>query len=94
MDHPINASLPAAEAGDIDSQGRSVRPGEGKAIPAERVQLVVGTAEMGKTIGPSDARVTFEVKLHAGPVTVRAWLIDAKGGKRGAYYIYAKKTSR
>ncbi|MBN2133156.1 MAG: arylsulfatase [Sedimentisphaerales bacterium] len=93
LDHPINASLPAAETGDIDSQGRPVRPGEGKAIPAERVQLVVGTAEMEKTIGPNDARATFEVKLHAGPVDVRAWLIDAKGGKRGAYYIYAKKTS-
>jgi len=94
LDHPISDSLPPAENGDIDSQGLTVQPGKGKAIPAERVELVVGTTKVGKTIGDSDASARFDLKSHAGPTNVRAWLIDAKGSKRGAYYIYVKRISR
>ena len=94
LDHPISASLPPAANGDIDSQGLTVQPGKGKAIPAETVELVVGTTKMDARINNSDANVRFDVKLHAGPTDVRAWLIDAKGGKRGAYYIYVKRLSR
>ena len=93
LDHPISASLPPVENGDIDSQGRPVQPGKGKAIGAERVELVVGATKMEATVGDSDAHARFDVKLHAGPTRVRAWLIDAKGSKRGAYYIYVKRIS-
>jgi arylsulfatase A-like enzyme len=94
LDHPISASLPPAANGDIDSQGRTVRPGEGKAIPAEAVELMVGTKKMEAKISDSDVSARFDVKLNAGPTDVRAWLIDAKGSKRGAYYIYVKRISR
>ena len=94
LDHPISASLPAAEKGDIDSQGRTVQPGKGKAIPAERVELVVGTTTHQATIGESDTGARFDVTLPAGATSVRAWLIDAQGRKRGAYYVYVKKISR
>jgi hypothetical protein len=94
LDHPISASLPAVEHGDIYSQGQSVQPGKGKAIPTERVELVVGATKVKKTIGESDASARFDVKLHAGTIDVRAWLIDEKGVKRGAYYIYVKRMSK
>ncbi|GAI07794.1 unnamed protein product, partial [marine sediment metagenome] len=84
LNHPISASLPPTENGDIDSQGRPVQPGKGKAIPAERVELVVGTTKMEATIGDSNANARFDVELYAGPTDVRAWLIDSKGSKRGA----------
>lgn len=93
LNHPISASLPPTENGDIDSQGRPVQPGKGKAIPAERVELVVGTTKMEATIGDSNANARFDVELYAGPTDVRAWLIDSKGSKRGAYYIYVRRIS-
>jgi hypothetical protein len=49
---------------------------------------------MDATIGNGDASARFDVELHAGPTDVRAWLIDAEGDKRGAYYIYVKRISR
>jgi arylsulfatase B len=94
LNHPFSASLPPEDNGDIDSQGRPVQPGEGKGIPAERVQLVAGTTKMDATIGNGDASARFDVELHAGPTDVRAWLVDAEDNKRGAYYIYVKRISR
>lgn len=91
LDHPISASLPPVENADIDSQGRPVKPGRGVAIPAERVELVIGATTLEKAINPSDTNATFDVALKTGPTEVRAWLIDAEGNKRGAYYIYAKR---
>ena len=93
LNHPISAPLPPTDNGDIYSQGQLVQPGNGKAIDTDKVELVVGTTKLEKTISPSDTNATFGVKLPAGPTHVRAWLIDAKGSKRGAYYIYARKTS-
>jgi len=54
---------------------------------------VVGTTKLEATISDSDASARFDVKLNAGPTNVRAWLINAKGKKRGAYYIYVKRIS-
>ncbi len=94
LNHPISASLPPPAGGDIDSQGRTVRPGQGKAIPSKAVELTVGTKKMEAQISDSDVSARFDAKLNAGPTDVRAWLIDAKGSKRGAYYIYVKRISR
>lgn len=55
--------------------------------------MVVGTIKMEATISDSDVSARFDVKLHSGPTDVRAWLIDANGSKRGAYYIDIKRIS-
>jgi arylsulfatase B len=94
LDHPVCAALPSAVSGDIDSQGRTVQPGKGTAIPAERVELVVGATKMERKIDTGDTGAVFNMRLGAGPTQVRAWLVDAKGRKRGAYYIYIKRTTK
>jgi hypothetical protein len=88
---PVSAALEAESTSDIDTQGRPVQPGKGAAIPAVRVELVVGTDTYDMPLSDRDVWARFNVSLRAGPTRVRAWLIDAKGTKRGAYYIYAKK---
>jgi hypothetical protein len=55
---------------------------------------VIGKKKLEKTISDSDTSATFDVKLPKGNTNVRAWLVDKKGNKRGAYYIYAKKISK
>jgi arylsulfatase A-like enzyme len=90
---PVTAALEADSTSDIDLQGRPVQPGKGKAIPAVRVELLVGKESFQTKLNDGDVGAKFDVRLPAGPTDVRAWLIDAKGNKRGAYYIYARKTS-
>ena len=91
LDLPVTAPLEAQRTSDIDSQGRPVQPGRGSAIAAVRVELVVGEDTFQATLNEGDVSATFRVPLAAGPTNVRAWLIDNKGNRRGAYYIYAKK---
>lgn len=93
LNHPITAALPAADNGDIYSLGNPVLSRKGKAIAAVRVELVVGKETFQTKLNDGDAAAKFEVRLPAGPTEVRAWLIDAEGNRRGAYYIYASKIS-
>jgi len=51
LDHPISAPLPPATGGDIESQGQTVRPGKGKALPTGKVRLVAGATTVEKAIG-------------------------------------------
>ena len=90
---PVTAALEADSTSDIDLQGRPVQPGKGRAILAVRVELQVGKETFQTKLSDGDVGAKFDVRLPAGPTDVRAWLIDAKGNKRGAYYIYARKTS-
>jgi len=90
---PVTAAIEADSKSDIESQGRPVRPGKGTAISAVRVELVVGRDTYHIPLNRRDTGARFEVSLPAGPTTVRAWLIDAKGSRRGAYYIYARKNT-
>ena len=94
MNHPISAPLPPADHADIYSQGNPVLTRKGVAIPTDTVELVIGKKKLEKTIGASDTSATFDVKLPASPTGVRAWLIDKKGNKRGAYYVYVKRMSK
>jgi arylsulfatase B len=87
---PITAALPASGTGDITSQGKPVRLGTGKAIPAVRVILEAGGREVTGDIGPADPAAVFELDLPAGPLNVRAWLVDEAGKRRSAYYIYVR----
>jgi len=91
LDLPVTAALEAQRTSDIDSQGRPVQPGKGTAIPAVRVELVVGEETYEMKLSDGDAGARFDVPLPAGPTNIRAWLIDAQGNKRGAYYVYARK---
>jgi arylsulfatase B len=93
IDLPVTAPLEASRTSDIDSQGRPVLPGPGAAIAAVRVELVVGDEPVQTTLDEGDVSARFRVSLPAGPADVRAWLIDAEGSRRGAYYIYIRKTS-
>ena len=92
LDLPVNAALDASRTSDIDSQGRPVQPGKGVAISAVRVELVAGEKTFQSSLKSADVSAKFRVPLHAGPIDVRAWLIDAQENRRGAYYVYARKT--
>ena len=35
--------------------------------------------------------VTFDVDLKAGPLDLKAWLIEPNGERMGAYYVYAEQ---
>ena len=91
LDLPITSLLEASPTSDIEARGRPVLPGEGVAIPAVRVELILGKDRHRKAIKPGDTNATFRASLSAGPTDVRAWLIDAEGNRRGAYYVYARK---
>ncbi len=93
LDLPITAPLAPDSSSDIDARGLSVQPGKGKAIAAARVELCVGKHRRVRDITATDTCATFDLPLPAGPAPVRAWLIDAKGNRRGAYYVYVKKIS-
>ena len=90
LNHPIRASLPSEDNSDIFMNGKPVRVGEGKSIPAVKVLLRVGDREEEKEIGPEDVSALFELDLQPGPNKVRAWLIDAEGREQGAYYVYVR----
>ena len=89
LNHPITASLPPAENADIFIRGNPVKLPGGKAIPAQKVELVIAAKTLQKPITKTDTKASFDVNLPAGPAKVRAWLIDDKNNKHGAYYIYA-----
>jgi arylsulfatase B len=92
VNRPITAALPPAQAGDIYERGRLVQPGPGKAIPAVKVVLQVGETTVERPITEADTNASFDLPLAAGPTRVQAWLVDDKGAKRGAYYVYVTKT--
>ncbi len=90
---PVSSAPEFSSASDIYSRGLPIQTGKGKAIPAVQVELVVGKETFQKKLNDGDVGIKFDVQLPAGPTEVRAWLIDAKGNKHVAYYIYAKKKS-
>jgi hypothetical protein len=69
-----------------------VQPGPGKATAAVKVVLRVGEATLERSIADADTSASFDLPLAAGPTRVQAWLVDDKGAKRGAFYVYVTKT--
>jgi hypothetical protein len=53
----------------------------------------VGETTVERPIVAADASAAFDLPLAAGPTRVQAWLVDDKGMKRGAYYVYVTKTA-
>ena len=85
------------EAGP-DAAIRSTFEG-GKAIPATRARLVVGSVDASREIEPGAASIDFDLRLQQGDVTMQSWLIgegigeaDFAGAGVGAYYAYVQRT--
>ena len=93
VDRPITAGLPPAEGGDVYTRGHVVQPGPGKATAAVKVVLQVGETTAERPIADTDTSASFDLPLAAGPTRVQAWLVDDKGAKRGAYYVYVTRTA-
>jgi arylsulfatase B len=95
VDRPITAALPP----EPDDPGISIAPEPesayapvrgGRAIEATSARLRIGPIDLTKPIPDEAAAVAFEVELKAGPTRLAAWLVDAQGDARGAYYVYVE----
>jgi arylsulfatase B len=87
----ITDTLPKGADSDIERQGRPVFAGAGKAIPAVKTRIEVGSISREKDVAPGDVRTSFTLSPAKGPTRVRAWFIDEQGKKRAAYYVYIHK---
>jgi len=66
---------------------------EGAGIKAVKARLTIGKLDQTQPVPADAAAVTFGVNLPAGKTRLQTWLIDEKGGSRGAYYAYVKRLS-
>ena len=66
-------------------------PPKGEAVEYEKAELKIGTVSETKSVDMASDHVIFTVKLEAGPVEMDATLIDNKGKKTSAYYVYVFK---
>jgi hypothetical protein len=63
-------------------------PHKGENVEYETAELKIGPHSDKKPVDMSSDKVTFSVKLEAGPVDLDAVLVDSKGRKTSAYYVY------
>jgi len=60
----------------------------GKAVPAAKARIKIGSAEQTKAIGPEAATVTFTVAIPKGKTRLQTWLLDQAGKELcGAFYV-------
>ena len=62
-----------------------------KAIDAVKAQIRIGDVDETIPVGKADAAAVFRVQLKAGKTQLWTYFIDAKGGRRGAYYAIVER---
>ena len=88
---PIRSAPAAQTVEDVSSKNEPVLRRRGKSIPAVKVKLRVGDEFFEKEINSTDEQAVFNIKLEKGDTEIQAWLIDSKGKKYPAYYVYANQ---
>jgi len=91
---PMNAGLPPASDPDIEYVGHASWRIDvpGVALDIAEVELdLMGKQKLTKKVAADAESVVFDVELEAGPLDIKASLIDSKGERRGAYFVYAEK---
>ena len=63
----------------------------GRAIAAVKARLRIAGVDTSVEIKPADKAAVFQVHLKAGPAKLETWLLDSKGGARGAYFVYVER---
>ena len=63
-------------------------------LDATQARLKIGDIELTAPVPEGATGVTFKLKLQAGSTRLQTWLIDEpKDKSRGAYYVYARRSS-
>ena len=88
VDRAIDAPL---AAGPAVPGAKAFRTTPGKAIDPGTASLVIGDVSANAKIPEGASEVTFNVRLAAGPTTMKAIFTAEDGTEHGAYYVYVEK---
>lgn len=90
---PAELGLPMGSGYTPEPGNREQTPG--KAIAGlKTARIRIGGVERETKVDPGKAAVEFEVRLPAGPLELRTWLIAEDGTERGAYYVDVERMGR
>jgi len=84
----INSAPKAQTKADIYNHNKPVLVRQGEIIHATKVKLKIGDENFEKSINLNDESANFSITLEKGDTEIQAWLIDKRGNKFPAYYVY------
>lgn len=88
IDRPIDSPLPA---GSPVPGSRAFRETPGKAVPAKKATVRIGTVEKTAVVPPGAKEVVFELDLKPETTTMSAEFETDSGEVFGAYFAYVEK---